>query len=193
MTIQLATSTVLSVIQTTGFFAPIAFILFHMIRQFLFIPVAVVCVAGGILFGAQLGSVYSVIGLTGSSITFYFVAKLFPKLLNRLIKMKEKWLGTYTNISVVQIIILRMIPLINFSLISLCILDKAKTFGRYTKLSFLTHIPSTLLLTFLGASIQTLPPVILVGIVIGLFVLIYYFREKQVFIKWNDFFIREKA
>ncbi|PMC37087.1 alkaline phosphatase [Bacillus sp. UMB0899] len=193
MTIQLATSTVLSVIQTTGFFAPIAFILFHMIRQFLFIPVAVVCVAGGILFGAQLGSVYSVIGLTGSSIIFYFVTKLFPKLLNRFMRMKEKWLGTYTNFSVIQIIILRMIPFVNFSLISLCILDKTKTFTRYAKLSFLTHIPSTILFTFLGASIQALPPVILVGIVIVLFILIYYFREKQVFIKWNDFFIREKA
>lgn len=193
MTIQLATSTVLSVIQTTGFFAPIAFILFHMIRQFLFIPVAVVCVAGGILFGAQLGSVYSVIGLTGSSIIFYFVTKLFPKLLNRFMRMKEKWLGTYTNFSVIQIIILRMIPFVNFSLISLCILDKTKTFTRYAKLSFLTHIPSTILFTFLGASIQALPPVILVGIVIVLFFLIYYFREKQVFIKWNDFFIREKA
>lgn len=193
MTIQLATSTVLTVIQTTGFFAPIAFILFHMIRQFLFLPVAVVCIAGGILFGAQLGSVYSIIGLTGSSITFYFVTKLFPKLLDRLMKMKEKWLGTYTNFSFIQIMILRMIPFINFSLISLCILDKAKTFGCYTKLSFLTHIPSTLLFTFLGASIQTVPPVVLVGIVIGLFILIYYFREKQVLIKWNDFFIREKA
>ncbi|HZH61557.1 MAG TPA: VTT domain-containing protein [Metabacillus sp.] len=193
MTIQLATSAVLTVIQTTGFFAPIVFILFHMIRQFLFIPVAVVCVAGGILFGAQLGSVYSVIGLTGSSITFYFISKLFPALLKRLMKMKEKWLGTYTNFSIMQIMILRMVPFINFSLISLCVLDKAKTFGRYTKLSFLTHIPSTLCFTFLGASIQALPPVALVGIVVGLFILFYYFREKQVFIKWNDFFMRERA
>ncbi len=193
MNIQLATSTVLSVIQTTGFFAPIAFILFHLLRQFLFIPVAVVCIAGGILFGAQLGSVYSVIGLTGSSIVFYFVTKLFPKLMNRFIKMKERWLGTYTNFSIIQIVILRMIPFVNFSLISLCILDKAKTFGRYTKLSFFTHIPSTILFTFLGASIQALPPVLLAGIVVVLFILIYYFREKQVFIKWNDFFVREKA
>ncbi len=193
MTIQLATSTVLTVIQTTGFFAPFVFILFHMIRQFLLIPVAVVCVAGGILFGTQLGSVYSIIGLTGSSITFYLITKLFPTLMNRFVKMKEKWLGNYTSFSLIQIIILRMIPFINFSLISLCILEKTKTFSRYTKISFLTHIPSTLCFTILGASIHSLPPIFLVAIVITLFVLIYYFREKQVCIKWNDFFLREKA
>lgn len=193
MMIQLATSTVLTAIQTTGFFAPLVFILFHIIRQFLLIPVAVVCVAGGILFGTLLGSVYSVIGLTCASITFYFFSKLFPALIKRFVQMKDRWLGNYTNLSVIQIIILRMIPFVNFSLISLCILERAKTFRRYTKLSFLTHIPSTLCFTLLGASIQKLSPIVILGILILLITLIYFFREKQAFIKWNEFFVKEKA
>jgi uncharacterized membrane protein YdjX (TVP38/TMEM64 family) len=193
MTIQLATSTVLTAIQTTGFFAPFVFILFHIIRQFLLIPVAVVCIAGGILFGTLLGSLYSVIGLTCASITFYFFSKLFPIFINRFVKMKDKWLGTYTKLSVIQIMILRMIPFVNFSLISLCVLDRAKTFSKYTKLSFITHVPSTLCFTLLGASIQTLSPILLVGIFMILLVLMYFFREKQAFIKWHDFFVREKA
>lgn len=189
MTIELATSSVLTAIQTTGFFAPFVFILFHIIRQFLFIPTAVICVAGGVLFGAELGSMYSVIGLTGASITFFLFSKVFPTLIQRFVKMKVKWLGTYTNLSVSQIIILRMIPFINFSLISLCILEKAKTFGRYAKLSFLTHIPSATCFTFLGASIQALSPVYIIAILFVLVFLVYFFREKQVMIKWNDFFV----
>jgi uncharacterized membrane protein YdjX (TVP38/TMEM64 family) len=189
MTIEIATSSVLTAIQTTGFFAPLVFILFHIIRQFLLIPVVVVCVTGGVLFGAELGSMYSVIGLTGASLTFYLFSRVFPTIIQRFVKMKAKWLGTYTNLSIGQIIILRMIPFINFSLISLCVLEKAKTFGRYAKLSFLTHIPSALSFTFLGASIQTLSPFFILAILFVLFFLVYFLREKQVLIKWNEFFV----
>lgn len=193
ITIELSTSSVLAVIQTTGYFAPLAFILFHIVRQFLFIPVAVVCVAGGMLFGVELGSIYSTIGLTGASITFYLISKVFPTLIQRFTKMRMKWIGTYTNLSIYQIVLLRMIPLINFSLISLCILEKAKTFRRYAKLSLLTHIPAAFCFTFLGSKIQTLSPILLIAIFVLLLVLVYVLREKQALIKWNDFFVREKA
>lgn len=190
--IEIATSSVLTAIETTGFFAPFVFILFHIIRQFLLIPVAVVCVAGGVLFGAELGTIYSVIGLTGASVIFYLFSKVFPKIMNRFVKMKVKWLGTYTNLSIGQIVILRMIPFVNFSLISLCILEKAKTFRGYTKISLLTHIPSTLCFTFLGSMIQTLAPIYLIVVVLFLLYLVYFFREKQALIQWHDFFAREK-
>jgi uncharacterized membrane protein YdjX (TVP38/TMEM64 family) len=57
----------------------------------------------------------------------------------------------------------------------------------------LTHIPSALCFTFLGAAIQSLSPIILAVILVMLVVLVYFFREKQVLIKWNDFFAREKV
>lgn len=193
MKIELATSTVLTAIQTTGLFAPLFFILFHILRQFLFIPVAVVCVAGGILFGTELGSLYSVIGLTCASITFYLFSRIFPNLIHRFVKMKEKWIGAYTYFSTGQIMILRLIPLVNFSLISLCILEKTKGFMRYVRLSFITHIPSSLCFTFLGASIQNLSPILIASILLTLLFLIYFLREKQVFIKWEDFFLKEKG
>ncbi|KKI91788.1 alkaline phosphatase [Bacillus sp. SA1-12] len=183
----------LTAIETTGYFAPLVFILFHLIRQFLLIPVVVVCISGGLLFGAELGSLYSVIGLTGSSIIFYFMARLFPTLMNRFVKMKQKWFGEYTNLSIGQIMILRMIPFVNFSLISLCIIERAKNFQRYTKLSLVTHIPSVFCFTFLGALIQTLSPVVLLIIFIVLAFLVYFLREKKVLIKWNDFFVKQKA
>lgn len=188
-TIEIVAASVLTAIKTTGFFAPFAFILFHVLRQFLFIPVAVVCVAGGALFGVGLGSLYSVIGLTSASLTFYFMTKMFPALLQRFVKMKVRWLGAYAQLSVRQMIILRMIPFVNFSLISLLILEKAKTFRHYAKLSFLTHIPSALFFTFLGSFIQALSPVMMIALIAVLFFLVYMCREKQVMIKWCDFFV----
>lgn len=62
----------LVIAQTSGFLAPIAFILLHFLRQFLFIPVVVICIAGGVLFGTVAGTFYSVLGLLLSSLLFLY-------------------------------------------------------------------------------------------------------------------------
>src|SRR6476620_11095210 len=73
-----------SIIQSGTIFAPVIFILFHVARQVLFIPVAVVCMTGGLLFGPLSGTIYSIIGLTLSSLVFYGVSRKVPKLTARL-------------------------------------------------------------------------------------------------------------
>ncbi|WP_335376403.1 hypothetical protein [Bacillus sp. JJ1122] len=42
-------SLLLIVFESGSWYAPATFILFHVFRQFLFIPPAVVCIAGGLL------------------------------------------------------------------------------------------------------------------------------------------------
>jgi uncharacterized membrane protein YdjX (TVP38/TMEM64 family) len=81
---------VMSYVQSGSVFAPLIFITFHLLRQFLFIPVIVVCMSGGVLFGAAFGTIYSVIGLTLSSMAFYFVIGKFPKTKDRLLRLKNK-------------------------------------------------------------------------------------------------------
>ncbi|MDE5052299.1 hypothetical protein NDK25_07960 [Niallia taxi] len=49
-------------VEIGGVLAPIAMILFHTLRQVLFIPPVLVCIAGGVLFGVTFGTIYSVIG-----------------------------------------------------------------------------------------------------------------------------------
>ena len=61
-------SLLLIMVEAGGIFAPVAFILFHLLRSFLFIPVSIVVIAGGVLFGTVWGTIYSVIGLMGVSI-----------------------------------------------------------------------------------------------------------------------------
>jgi uncharacterized membrane protein YdjX (TVP38/TMEM64 family) len=66
-------------VESVGILAPLAFIFFHLVRQFLFLPVAIICIAGGVLFGTVLGTIYSFIGLMLVSMTFYFVINKMPK------------------------------------------------------------------------------------------------------------------
>jgi uncharacterized membrane protein YdjX (TVP38/TMEM64 family) len=188
--IDLATAAVVSTVQSTGFLAPLFFIFMHILRQFLFIPVIVICIIGGVLFGTHFGTFYSIIGLTVASLSFYIISKQFPSFLQRFSGLKKKWLGKYTKLSVGQITVLRMIPFVNFSVLSLCILDRSASFKEYAKLSFWTHIPAAFCFTSFGAyfgKLSLITTIVLIGILI---IFVYLLRERRVIIKWNDFFIK---
>ena len=79
-------------IEQSGILAPILFVLFHLIRPLLLLPVIFVCMVGGYLFGVFYGSIYSIVGLTLMCIIFYFVAQKFPRALTKFSKMNEKML-----------------------------------------------------------------------------------------------------
>ena len=179
---------ILSFMKMSGFFAPIAFIVFHVLRQFFFIPVIVVCLAGGLLFGSLFGSIYSIIGLTLSSFVVYILLKMFPTLHKKLQQIKTKCLGPYSNFTTVQISVLKVIPFMHYQLLCFCLMERKKTFREYAISSLLTNIPVVLLYTLFGQFIRKFSPTMVVVFLILLTVLIISFREKFVVIKWKDFF-----
>ncbi|MFC8574687.1 TVP38/TMEM64 family protein, partial [Heyndrickxia sporothermodurans] len=89
-----------SFVEGSAVLAPFMFILFHVLRQFLFIPVAVVCMAGGILFGSLLGIIYSLAGLMLLSVLFYGCIKKMPKTYEKLLKIKLKCFGQYAKLTI---------------------------------------------------------------------------------------------
>lgn len=182
------TNYVLSFLEFSGFFAPVAFILFHIVRQFLFIPAVIVCLAGGLLFGSVFGSLYSLIGLTTSSFLIYFLLKLFPSVHNRLHQIKLKWFGPYTNLTHGQIALLKLIPFMHYQLLSYCLLERNKNFQDYAVGSLYTNIPVVIFYTVFGQFFNSFTPTMAVIFLIALSVLIVVLREKFVVIKWKDFF-----
>jgi uncharacterized membrane protein YdjX (TVP38/TMEM64 family) len=180
-------------LEGSGLWAPMIFLLFHCIRQFLFIPVAVLCMVGGILFGAVLGAVYSLLGLTMSCIVFYFLYQSMPKTFGKIQRMKEKWLGDRILFTPGQISILRCIPFMQYNLLSLILLERKKNIFSFTKQSLLTNIPVAILYTIFGQSISHLSPYVIVTILFSMTILFYLLREKQMNIKWREFFAEKSA
>ena len=105
-----------AIMEASGYIAPVLFILFHILRQFLFIPVALVCMAGGVLFGSLFGTLYSLIGLTLLSVTFFFAIKSLPFYQKRFLRLKEKWFGRNATLTTGQIAVLRLIPFVHYQL-----------------------------------------------------------------------------
>ncbi|WP_245542510.1 TVP38/TMEM64 family protein [Siminovitchia fordii] len=178
----------LSIVQGSGILAPVMFILFHVVRQFMFIPVALVCMAGGMLFGSILGTVYSMAGLLLLSAFFYFIIRRIPGTLEKLMKIKYKWFGAHTKMTVGQIAVLRLIPFFHYQLLNLCLYERRPDFRGFMKGSVATNFPLAFFYTVFGEYITRFSPGIGIMIVLALFILFYMLREKIVTVNWHDFF-----
>ncbi|OLS41465.1 TVP38/TMEM64 family protein [Bacillus sp. MRMR6] len=176
------------VVEAGGILAPLAFIIFHLVRSFLFIPVSVVVIAGGILFGTLWGTVFTIIGLMGVSIFFYIFIDKMPKTHEKLIKVKNRWFGEYRNLTTGQIALLRLIPFVHYHLLNFCLMQRKPGFREYLKASFVTNVPIALFYTIFGEYISRFTPSIILIFLVTLTVLVYLLREKQNVIKWRVFF-----
>src|SRR5699024_6164676 len=128
----------------------LAFIILHLMRQFIFVPVSVICILGGVFFGTVFGAVYSLVGVTLASISFYILFMRMPQLFEKILKLKIKWLGKGDRFSVGQMAILRLIPVIQFHLISLCLMEATSNFKEYTKVSLIANVPLAIVYTLFG-------------------------------------------
>ncbi|RIW29736.1 TVP38/TMEM64 family protein [Bacillus salacetis] len=179
---------VFAVIESSGWLAPVAFILFHILRQFIFIPVVLVCIVGGILFGSVFGTIYSLVGLTLLSAGSYFILKMFPALNQKLLNLKQKWFGYGAKLTVGQIAVLRLVPFVHYQLLNVCLMERKPALGEYVKSSFLANLPLAFFYTVFGEFISEFTPGIIILIMMGLFILFYTLREKVRVIKWQEFF-----
>lgn len=179
---------VITLIESGGLFAPILFICFHLLRPLFFLPVIFICIFGGMMFGPINGTLYSVIGITLSSIFFYGLIHFMPKTFHRLIYIKHKIIGKEKELNTFQIGLLRLIPFIHFHLLSLCLIEISSSFKDYLKSSFLTNLPLAFIYTFIGQTIAKLTPLYAVLLCVMIIPLVYITRRKEINIKWQVFF-----
>ncbi len=155
-----------SLIEGAGWLAPALFILIHLLRPFLFLPVIVVCIAGGVLFGFVEGAVLSFIGLSLMSLVFYKLVSRFPRFREGVARLKSRILPDRT-ISVSQVMVLRVMPFVHFHLLSLYLMEMTNGFKSYMYYSALGVILPAVLYTAFGEAITEFP-----WYVVGLFMII---------------------
>ncbi|MGC4376146.1 VTT domain-containing protein [Fictibacillus sp. Mic-4] len=182
---------IIHILRYAGLFAPLIFIALHVLRQFLFIPIGLICVIGGLLFGSLSGSLYSIIGITLSSIMFYGLRRVMPKMFSKITGLKNKWIGKRIPFSLGQITILKLIPFVHFQLLSYCLIEMTSDFKEYTKASLISNIPVAIAYTTFGNYILHLSLLWGGAALAVLSILFYLLRRKEWIFKWNEFFERE--
>lgn len=103
-----------------GWLAPVIYILLFTVRPLILFPTSVLSVAGGLAFGTLLGVVYTVIGATLSALVAYYVAVHFGDRFLRHFESSdyEKMQQKIEEDGFFYVLILRLIPLVNFDLVS---------------------------------------------------------------------------
>lgn len=137
-----------------GLWAPLVYIIAYTIRPLIFFPASVLSIAGGLAFGAWMGTLYTIIGATlGAALSFY-VAKTLGKSL-----VKKQWTGNAAKIQkqmeqngFLYVLLFRFIPVINFDLISYLAAISKVRFVSFVTATFIGIIPGTFAYNFLGSS-----------------------------------------
>ncbi|SDK42365.1 TVP38/TMEM64 family protein [Sediminibacillus albus] len=190
---ELVSTYLFAIMETGGIFAPLLFICFHLFRPLFFLPVMIICISGGILFGAVAGTVYSVVGITLSSMAFYRVIQWMPGTLERLVKMKQKMVGKNSQLTTSQIAVLRLVPFIHFHLLSLCLLEISANFKDYMRSSLYSNIPLAVVYTSLGKWISSFSFAAMAAFIVVLLPMFYLMRRKEISIKWEEFFLKRAS
>lgn len=143
-------------INEAGLWAPLLFIVLHLIRPLVFLPVIAVCIVGGFVFGFVQGAILSFIGLTLMSYISYMLINKFPRFRAKLANLKDK-LFPDRNLTVTQVMILRIMPFVHFHLLSFYLMEMTATRREYMYYSALGLIAPSILYTAFGRAISEFP------------------------------------
>jgi uncharacterized membrane protein YdjX (TVP38/TMEM64 family) len=171
--LQFDTNQIRNWIVTFGFLAPLIYILLYTIRPLIFFPASVLSIAGGLAFGALLGTIYTIIGATlGAMISFIVARKLGEKIGNKEWKGNAKRIQAQMEVNgFFYVLLFRFIPLVNFDLISyLAGISKVRLTSFFLG-TIIGIIPGTFAYNFLGSSMISGNPMFVITAVIVFVVL----------------------
>lgn len=157
--------------------ASFLFIFVHVVRPIFFIPVILILMTGGVIFGFVHGTILSIVGLMLSSIIFYYLAQKMPWFTRRLIQMKQKLFGEDRHMTKQQVMLLRLVPFIHYHLLSFLIYEQATDLRDYNKLSLYTAIPMALIYTVIGQSVAQFSPKVMTMFVLLILTVSYLGRK----------------
>ncbi|SDN56435.1 TVP38/TMEM64 family protein [Alkalicoccus daliensis] len=169
--------TIFNLIDQTGWLAPVIFILLHLLRPLLFLPVVLVCMAGGYFFGLVQGSIYSIAGLSLMSAVFYLIVNHFPRFRDRIARLKKKVFQD-REITIGQVMVLRMLPFVHFHLLSLYLMEMTRNFREYMIFSILGIVIPAVLFTGFGHLLLELTWGMTV-LLVGLLAVIFFYLGKR--------------
>lgn len=169
-----------------GLWAPLIYIFIYTIRPLIFFPASVLSIAGGLAFGAWMGTIYTIIGATLGALLSFYVASTLGKSL-----VKKQWSGNAAKIQsqmeqngFLYVLMFRLIPVINFDVISYLAAIAKVRFSSFALATVIGIIPGTFAYNFLGSSFVSGNPKIIafaVAVFIVLTVVPILIRNR-----WNN-------
>ncbi|GEN47106.1 TVP38/TMEM64 family protein [Alkalibacillus haloalkaliphilus] len=175
-----------NLIYTAGWLAPVVYIFLYALRPLVLFPASIFSIVAGLAFGVYLGVIFALIGATLSAILAFVVANRFGEKAVRFHKKgkTEYYRQKFEEKGFLYILMLRLIPVINFDLISYTAgLAKVKL-ADFVKATIVGIIPGTVVYSLVGASLVDGNVMTIIGTV-TLFVIVIVIP-----LIWNNKFMR---
>ncbi len=144
-------------LSTLGSWAPLAYVGLWVILPALFFPVAILALAGGLLFGLFWGSLYTFLGAVLNCSFMFLLARSFGQKQVRSLmehKLSPSWQKRLAQAGGKQgfllLIILRLIPAVPYNLINYSFGLTNMSFSAYLLASAMGIIPGTLVFINIG-------------------------------------------
>jgi len=145
--------TIKEFVQSFGIYAPLMFILLFTLAPLIFFPDGILALAGGLIFGFGLGSVYIMLGaLCGGTLSFY-LARMYGKKMHEKLS-HEKLIHFQQRVKkhgFVMILLLRLVPLVPFNIISYSAGFSTIRYRDFFFATLLGMIPGVLVYANIGA------------------------------------------
>lgn len=156
-----------------GLWAPVIYIIVYTTRPLIFFPASVLSIAGGLAFGAWMGTLYTIIGATLGAMLSFLVAKSVGKSI-----VTEQWTGKAAKFQrqmeqngFLYVLLFRLIPVINFDLISYMAAIAKVRFASFALATLIGIVPGTFAYNFLGSSFVSGNPKV-IGAAIAVFIIL---------------------
>ncbi|ANU19392.1 TVP38/TMEM64 family protein [Planococcus plakortidis] len=156
-----------------GLWAPIVYIIVYAIRPLIFFPASILSIAGGLAFGAWMGTLYTIIGATLGAMLSFVVAKTIGKSI-----VTKDWTGNAAKFQAqmerngfLYVLLFRLIPVINFDLISYMAAIAKVRFPSFALATLIGIIPGTFAYNFLGSSFVSGNPKVIAAAVVVFIIL----------------------
>lgn len=140
-----------------GLWAPAVYMGLFSLLPALFFPVAVLALAGGLLFGLWAGSIYTFLGaMINCTVMFWLARTVGYQKVKALVesKLSEKWQNRLNAAAgregFLLLIILRLIPAVPYNLINYAFGLTPMSYGAYLLASALGIIPGTFVFINIG-------------------------------------------
>lgn len=176
-----------------GVWAPVVVLCIFTIRPFTLIPLSVVAVATGLLFGPYIGTAYIIIGTVLGAISSFVAIKYMITDAEIQDDDKENLKALKQNLEehgFKSVLMLRLIPVLNFDLLTFICAKTKVDFWKYVGATAIGTIPGSSMFGFFGSSLLGLKlvNVIVLAGVVGLLFVIGFILKRHV---ENQFDIEE--
>ncbi|DAB36454.1 MAG TPA: hypothetical protein CFH80_04745 [Sulfurospirillum cavolei] len=136
-----------------GMYAPLIFIVLFTLAPLVFFPDGILALAGGLIFGFTIGSVYIIVGaLCGGSLSF-FLARWYGKKMHEKLS-NEKLIHFHRSVQshgFLMILLLRLVPLVPFNIISYSAGFSTIRYRDFFFATFLGMMPGVFVYANIGA------------------------------------------